>query len=381
MARQRAVGDRIRRALAGAAFVLLAGPVAAACAPDPAWTAFRDSLISADGRVIDPATPVMATTSEGQSYGLFFALVNNDRDSFERLLRWTEDNLAGGDLASRLPAWQWGRAEDGQWRVLDGNAASDADVWIAYALIEAGRLWREPRHEALGRALAARIIASESAQLPGLGLTLLPGPVGFHPAAQRWRLNPSYLPVQLLRGLGNRLGEPAWMALADSAGRLLQRSAPRGYAPDWLIYEAGRGFLPDVESKAVGSYNAIRVYLWVAMLHPAEPWSTRLKLTYAPMHERVLADQVVPEVVDTRTGEVLSRPGPPGFAHAVLPLLTVLADSAQARRQVHLYRQQVESMPLEGYYNQSLRLFSQLWLRERYRFAADGSLQLPQECR
>lgn len=381
MDRQRAGRGWKTHALVGAALTLLAAPTAAVCLPDPHWATFRDSLISADGRVIDPSTPAQVTTSEGQSYGLFFALVNNDRDSFERLLDWTVNNLAEGDLAGHLPAWQWGRADDGQWRVLDGNAASDADVWIAYALTEAGLRWQEPRFEVLGRALAARILARESAQLPGLGRVLLPGPVGFHPASGRWRLNPSYLPVQLLRGLGSRLGEPAWHELADSAGRLLQQSAPRGYAPDWIGYEAGRGLHPDADSKAVGSYNAIRVYLWVAMLHPADPWSTRLKLTYAPMHERVLADQAVPEVVDSVTGAVLARNGPPGFAHAVLPLLSVLADSGRERRQVHLYRQQVEALPLAGYYNQSLRLFSQLWLQGRYRFAADGSLQLPQECR
>lgn len=361
---------------------LLLAPViaAAGCVPDPDWVAFRDNLISSDGRVIDPSTPASVTTSEGQSYALFFALVNNDRDSFERVLGWTANNLAAGDLARRLPAWQWGRAEDGQWHVLDSNPASDSDVWIAYTLTEAGQRWHEPRLEALGRAVAARIIDSESVELPGLGLMLLPGPIGFHPAAGRWRLNPSYLPVQLLRGLGSRLGEPAWSALADNAGRLLQQVAPRGYAPDWVGYEAGRGVQPDAESQAVGSYNAIRVYLWVAMLHPAEPWSTRLKLAYAPMHARVLADQAVPEVVNAVTGAVISRNGPAGFAQAVLPLLTVLADSEQERRQVHLYRQQVEAMPVDGYYNQSLRLFSQLWLRGHYGFAADGSLQLPREC-
>lgn len=353
---------------------------AAACAPDPGWIAYQAALVSPDGRVMDAATPAAITTSEGQAYGLFFALVNQDRERFDRLLDWTANNLAEGDLASHLPAWQWGRADDGQWRILDRNPASDADVWIAYVLTEAGHLWREPRYASLGRALAAQIVARETVLLPGFGQMLLPGPVGFHPSATRWRLNPSYLPVQVLRGLATRLGEPVWALMADNAGKLLTQTAARGYAPDWVLYETGHGFLPDAQSKAIGSYNAIRVYLWVAMLHPAEPWSTRLKLAFAPLHDRVLAEQAVPEAVDTLTGRVLAADGPPGFAHAVLPLLTVLADSKTARRRVWLYRQQVDAMPVSGYYNQSLRLFSQLWLQERYRFAADGTLQLSMEC-
>ena len=42
------------------------------------------NLLIQGGRVIDPSTPSGQTTSEGQSYGLFYALVANDRDSFAR---------------------------------------------------------------------------------------------------------------------------------------------------------------------------------------------------------------------------------------------------------------------------------------------------------
>ncbi|MFP4905648.1 glycosyl hydrolase family 8, partial [Paraburkholderia sp. BR14261] len=76
----------------------------AACAW-PAWNAFRSTLLSADGRVIDASTPRQVTVSEGQSYALFFALVANDRASFDKVLTWTENNLAQGDLATHLPAW------------------------------------------------------------------------------------------------------------------------------------------------------------------------------------------------------------------------------------------------------------------------------------
>src|SRR5438105_1905284 len=73
------------------------------------------------------------TTSEGQAYATFFALVANDRSRFDGLLHWTEINLASGDLTSHLPAWSWGKNPNNKWGVLDSNSASDADLWMAYA--------------------------------------------------------------------------------------------------------------------------------------------------------------------------------------------------------------------------------------------------------
>ncbi len=94
-------------------------------------------MIDSQGRVIDHSAQDR-TTSEGQSYAMFFALVDNDRIRFDKLLNWTEVNLAGGDLTQRLPAWSWGKSPDGSWKILDQNPAADADLWIAYSLLEAG---------------------------------------------------------------------------------------------------------------------------------------------------------------------------------------------------------------------------------------------------
>lgn len=203
-----------RRALLGAAGLALALPKLAAAAPpstpapSPAppatchpatdWVAFAARHIQADGRVIDFNTPQQQSTSEGQSYGMFFALVHNDRPAFARMLAWTEANLAGGSLAKKLPAWQWGRKPEGGWGVLDPNAASDADLWIAYALMEGGRLWNDAGYRALGRSLLALAVREEVVALPGLGRMLLPWPKSVA-SGTAWRLNPSYMPLQLLR--------------------------------------------------------------------------------------------------------------------------------------------------------------------------------------
>ena len=105
--------------------MLAAAQVSAAC-QWPAWEQFKKEYVSAEGRVIDPSDARKITTSEGQSYGLFFALAANDRDGFRKLFEWTQNNLAEGDLRAHLPGWLWGKKSDDQWTVLDSNSASDS---------------------------------------------------------------------------------------------------------------------------------------------------------------------------------------------------------------------------------------------------------------
>ncbi|MBX4413397.1 hypothetical protein K4G92_23735, partial [Mycobacterium tuberculosis] len=87
----------------------------------------------------------------------------------------TQNTLADVDLKQHLPGWLWGNQDDEQWTLLDSNSASDSDLWIAWALLEAGRLWQQPQYTETGKALLARIVAEETVAVPGLGTMLLPG--------------------------------------------------------------------------------------------------------------------------------------------------------------------------------------------------------------
>ena len=113
------------------------------------WSSYSARFIDAQGRVYDPQGD-QHTTSEGQAYAMFFSLVANDRPSFDRVFSWTQANLAGGNMELRLPAWKWGKSADGPWKPLDTNSASDADLWMAYSLVEAGQLWNNPIYTNLG---------------------------------------------------------------------------------------------------------------------------------------------------------------------------------------------------------------------------------------
>jgi endoglucanase len=75
------------------------------------WTHYQQRFISGDGRVMDPLRN-NATTSEGQAYAMYFALLAKDRPLFDRLLNWTQNNLAQGDITCYQPAWLWGEKAD-----------------------------------------------------------------------------------------------------------------------------------------------------------------------------------------------------------------------------------------------------------------------------
>ncbi|MEB0137743.1 MULTISPECIES: cellulose synthase complex periplasmic endoglucanase BcsZ [unclassified Undibacterium] len=356
---------------------------AADCAaPWPEWEQFKHQMISVDGRVTDRKEAQQTTVSEAQVYGMFFALVANDRSSFDTLLTWTENNLAGGDLTVRLPAWQWGQRPDQSWGILDDNSASDADLWLAYLLEQAGRHWQTPRYRALGRLLAARILKEESAELPGLGLALLPAPRGFAYAAANsptsWKLNASYLPLQVLRGLETAHKDARWGQLAHSAFAITVGSAPKGYAADWIRYSAASGFSIDSDGaeQGRGGYNAIRVYLWTGMLADTVPERAALLKALAPM--ATLTEQLgyPPEYVRIDNGITTGSAGS-GFSAALLPFF----QASRAHKAFDHQQQRLQARPPQAYYDRVLSLFAGGWLERRYTFDANGSLRLNSTCK
>lgn len=341
----------------------------------PEWTQFKKTFITADGRVIDHSGTIKPTVSEGQAYALFFALVANDRAEFQRILTWTENNLAGGDLTARLPAWQWGQKTDGSWGIIDPNPASDADLWIAYTLNAAGELWKEKRYSALSSLLAQRILSEETADIPGLGLTLLPAPKGFALPDNQWKLNPSYTPPQLLRWLSHAEKDERWKRLLSSSVNIMTKASAKGYAPDWTIYHPDKGFQIDSQGaeKGYGGYNAIRVYLWVGMLADKDQDKNLLLKTLQPMATLTESKAYPPEFVDILTGEVKS-PGSSGFSAALLPFLQ--ASKAQKALQQQLLRIQAQPVKTDLYYDQVLSLFSMGWMDKRYRFGINGKIDI-----
>jgi endoglucanase len=345
----------------------------------PQWSRYLAAFVSPDGRVID-RTAGDRSTSEGQAYALFFSLVAGDRASFDRVLRWTRDNLADGDLTRNLPSWHWGKRRDGTWGVIDANSASDADVWMAYALLEAGRLWSERGYLDLAERMLANVSSREIAALGGLGPMLLPGPHGFVlDRGRAFRLNPSYEPPQVLRRLAAAGAPGPWAEVLASSERMLRASAPNGAAPDWILYRPRGGFLPDPVHGGKGSYDAIRVYLWIGM----DPQAGELAQAPSALLRLLHQQGRIPEQIDVASlrgrGEA-----PVGFYAALLPLARARGDAAAAQA----IERRVSSSERNGlygdppaYYDQNLILFGKGFADGRYRFGNDGRLMTEWESR
>jgi endoglucanase len=374
--RLRAGSSARRLAIAAVTVLACLGPVAGARAAGCAWPqydAWLAHLVQPDGHVVDPDTKQQTTTSEGQSYALFFALVANDRASFDRVFGWTRANLAGGRFGpdeARLPAWQWGRRNDGSFGVLDANSAADSDLWIAYDLFEAGRLWHEPAYTQTARALLSQIRAHETLELPGIGQMLLPGPQGFYQNGLA-RFNPSYTPVFLLRRFAQEDPQGPWNAIALNTAEMVRIVSPHGFVPDWVGFHVGQGFVVDPVHGDTGSYDAIRVYLWAALTPASDPLAGRLLGSLGGMRAAVDANGAPPEKVATTTGAGHGT-APVGFWGALLPYLRALNDSpAVASAQAHL----TNDFGQPRYYDRALSLFGTGATEQRYRFDPQGRLE------
>lgn len=353
-----------------------------ACKAWPLWQRFTERFIQADGRVIDHSTARQHSTSEGQSYAMFFALVAGDQEQFDLLWRWSINNLSAQDISKQLPAWQWGQRDDGSWGVVDNNSASDADLWFAYSLAEAGRLWGQGRYTKDAKTLLDRIAAEEVTELPGFGPMLLPARTGFTLAPDKWRLNPSYLPMPLLRRLNQIAPEGPWQAIATNTMRMLDQSTPLGFAADWLVYQSavsGPGrFVSDAQTADLGSYDAIRTYLWAGMTSPADPLRAPL-LAHLGGIVRVLGNQPLPpEKVQIRNAS-LSGTGPVGFSAALLPYLSALNKPGLLEVQRDRVKRDLIDPGGEStatYYDYVLGLFGTGWDQKRYHFLPSGKLKI-----
>jgi endoglucanase len=319
---------------------------------------------------------------------MFFALVANDRPRFDKILHWTEDNLAGGDLTLRLPAWRWGHSPEGSWKVLDQNPASDADLWMAYALLEAGRLWHDPRYQRIGEAMANQIARQEVIFIPSLGATLLSGPQGFHPDPGTWLLNPSYMPPQLLTYFATTMPQGPWAAVLASLSPILSQGSGGGFAMDWV--SAGGNLSPspspaqyaigDPAAHSIGSYDAIRVYLWLGIADQDTPGVHELLANLPGMADYMKNHPIPPQQVD-EAGSVLDANSPVGFSAAVGPYLNALGMSLEEKSQADRLNSLKDSTTgLYGreaaYYDQNLALFSRGWAEQRFRFGRDGRLKV-----
>jgi endoglucanase len=218
-----------RKALVGGAVGALAWPALAVGSDEQDWAEFRQRFLLPEGRVVDTGNRNVSH-SEGQGWAMLAAVRANDQPSFNRILSWTLANLRRP--SDSLHAWRW--SPDSTPPVTDLNNASDGDLFIAWALVEAAERWNQPELMRRGLAIARDLQRACFFNL-GRRWFFLPGAYGFR-NPNRIVLNLSYYALPAFHALGRLTRDPVWARVeADGLALLGEARYGRwGLPPDWL---------------------------------------------------------------------------------------------------------------------------------------------------
>lgn len=342
----------VQPARAEGAPVPLAGALAASPADAESWRAYKARFVTEQGRVVDTGNGGISH-SEGQGYGMLLAVAAGDRATFERIWTWTRANLMVRD--DQLVAWRW--EPDKRPAVADMNDASDGDILIAWALVEAAEAWQEPSHRIAGRRIAVELGRKLILPKAAHGPLLLPGVSGFsaEDRADGPVVNLSYWIFPAFDRLGRLAPEFDWAGLSRS-GRRLVAAARFGQARlpvEWMSLageapQPAEGFAPHF------AYNALRIPLYLAMAGNTD----------AALYEPFLALWPRPEagltLLDTKTGRPTERLTETGYG--AVPAIAACASRGSA---VPAAFRSVRAAS-ENYYPSTLHLLALVALRTRF---------------
>lgn len=278
------------------------------------WSSYRQRFIQADGRVIDWEANERST-SEGQAYAMLRAVMLGDRDAFDRVLTWSENNLQrqrDGKQTDSLWAWKWGKDEQGNWSIIDPNFASDADIDAITALILASRRWQHRPYLELAQTKLRDLWNLSTVTDFRLGSQqrryLLPGPVEAFQKQETIQLNPSYFAPASFRLFAQVDPSRNWMSLVDSSYQVLQQASSlstTGLPNDWILFDlttsTPKQLLTPTPGTSEYGFDAYRVW-WRLALDADwfdEPLARSLLQKYLkPIQQLWLSNQAVPARID-----------------------------------------------------------------------------------
>lgn len=228
---------------------------------EPYWEQYKKHFISEDGRIIDYYQN-MASHSEGQGYGMLLALMHDDGALFDKIWQWTDNNLRV--RKDGLLCWLWGKRTNGKWELIDYNNATDGDILVAYALLEAGKKWdvKEYGEEALKIIKATR----EEVAFKWQGhILLLPAYYGFT-KGEEFIVNPSYFILPAFRAFAKADNKSFWDNVYKGSRAVLSEAvfSTLHLPADWVILSQSGVSVYSERSENFG-YEAIRVPLYMSM--------------------------------------------------------------------------------------------------------------------
>jgi len=286
------------------------------------WVKYRDHFVAADGRVRDTANNEISHT-EGQGSAMLFAQAFDDRATFDRVWRWTQEKLRRPDSA--LFAWRWD-PNDTAHPVSDSNNASDGDILIAWALSLAASRWHDRDYALEARRILAEIRGKLIDRMDG-HLVLMPGTDGFKLKDGSLMVNPSYYIYPAFREFARIDPSPVWPRLRRDGLALLTKArfGPWALTTDWVTLTASGGVLPAANLPPRFGFDAIRIPLYLIWGGAATPQLLSSERRYWDAF--AVADSQVPAWIDVTNGSVAPFPAPAGF-RAIIQLAQPRPDPA-----------------------------------------------------
>lgn len=232
------------------------------------WSKYRVEYIEpASGRVLDKQQQNI-TTSEGQSYAMLRAVWQDDRPTFDRVWRFTREQLRRPD--DHLFSWKFGQRSDGSYGVLvdqgGQNTASDADSDIALSLVMAYGRWQQSSYLQQAKPIISDIWSKEVVTVRGRPLLVADNQEqGQHQVL----VNPSYLAPYAYRAFANVDTSHDWTSLVASSydfidqtvTQSLDRPTSAGLPPNWVRVDTSTGaFTPSAAPLTTDfGYDALRL--------------------------------------------------------------------------------------------------------------------------
>jgi endoglucanase len=226
------------------------------------WADYKARFLSDDGRIIDNANNRISH-SEGQGYGMLLALAASDQTSFEAIYAFAKDTLQV--RKDRLFSWKY--IPDGANKVPDRNNATDGDILIAWALMEAAEAGWGETYRADANAIL-HDVKKLFVETDSVGLIIVPGSKGFVDEKKNLTINPSYWVFPALERLGELTGDLQWVRLAASGQYLIEqlKAVSVKGLPDWAVLNNQEvNATMHSEKSSLFGYEAIRVPLYLMM--------------------------------------------------------------------------------------------------------------------
>jgi endo-1,4-beta-D-glucanase Y len=235
---------------------------------DNAWKFYKENFIYDYGQVIDPAISV--TTSEGQAYAMLRAVWENDQQTFNGLWNWTQDHMQYRGV-DKLFSWKFVK-QDNAFVLGDPASASDADIDIALALLQAGKRWQTEKYINSARTIIEDIWKKEVI-LIGNKYYLIAGSNA--KAENGYLVNPSYFSPAAYQIFASVDPSHNWSKLIEDTYFVLDRLqksniSPSGLIPDWIWVEETSGAIKDGDiylgrNGYKYGYDAFRTYFRISM--------------------------------------------------------------------------------------------------------------------